>query len=148
MKKIINGKRYDTDTAKELGSWSYSHYGDFAYVCETLYRKRGGELFLHGEGGPQTRYAQRLEENSWSGGETIIPLTYEEAKKWAEQQLSADEYEAIFGEVSETGDDDKITTTLSLAPETRELLIRMAGEAGTSMSAVVEALIRERASDK
>ena len=38
MKKIINGKRYDTDTAKELGSWSYSHYGDFAYVCETLYR--------------------------------------------------------------------------------------------------------------
>lgn len=22
MKKIINGKKYDTETAKELGSWS------------------------------------------------------------------------------------------------------------------------------
>ena len=31
MKKIINGKRYDTDTARELASDSYSNYTDFSY---------------------------------------------------------------------------------------------------------------------
>lgn len=48
MKKIINGKAYNTETAKELGSyWNGYPHGDFSYVCETLYVKRTGEYFLH-----------------------------------------------------------------------------------------------------
>lgn len=31
----------------------------------------------------------------------IIPLSIEEAKEWAEENLSGDEYEYIFGEVEE-----------------------------------------------
>lgn len=45
MKKIINGRRYDTDRAKEVGYDYYSNPGDFSYWRETLYRKNTGEFF-------------------------------------------------------------------------------------------------------
>lgn len=50
MKKIINGKKYDTESAQEICSRSSGHYGDFHRVAETLYRKKTGEFFLYGEG--------------------------------------------------------------------------------------------------
>ena len=47
MKKIINGKMYNTETAKEIGSWNNGRYrSDFYYVGETLYKKKTGELFV------------------------------------------------------------------------------------------------------
>ncbi len=39
MKKIINKKVYDTDSAKELGRHGYGYPGDFERYSETLYRK-------------------------------------------------------------------------------------------------------------
>jgi hypothetical protein len=101
MKKIVNGKRYDTDTAKLLGSAGYSHPGDFSFWQETLYQKKTGEFFLHGVGGAMSRYARQTGQNEWSGGEKIIPLTREEARKWIEKNLDVEEYEEIFGEVEE-----------------------------------------------
>jgi hypothetical protein len=101
MKKIINGKKYDTDTAKILGSAGYSHPGDFNHWKETLYIKKTGEFFLHGIGGPMSKYAHRVSLNEWTGGEKIIPLTREEARKWIEKNLDVEEYEEIFGEVEE-----------------------------------------------
>ena len=102
MKRIINGKRYDTETARKVaehnngGGWR-----DFRHVEEALYCKRTGEYFLAGSGGPQTRYAERVDQNSWSGGEGIIPLTDTEAREWGEAHMTADEYEAEFGPVEE-----------------------------------------------
>ena len=101
MKKVINGRRYDTGTARLIGSTGYSHSGDFAYWREYLYRKRTGEFFLHGEGGPMSKYAIRTGQNEWSGGQQIQPLTVQEAQEWAEKYLEADEYEQAFGEVEE-----------------------------------------------
>ena len=40
MKKIINGKRYDTDTARLIGSTGYSYAGNSAYWLEELYLKK------------------------------------------------------------------------------------------------------------
>ena len=101
MKKIINGRRYDTDTAKILGSAGYSHPGDFNYWRETLYVKKTGEFFLHGFGGPLSKYARSIALNEWTGGEEIIPLSLEEAQKWTEENLEAEEYEEIFGACEE-----------------------------------------------
>lgn len=102
MKKIIDGKKYDTETAKRLGFYSnYGSWRDFNHFEETLYQKKTGEFFLFGEGGPLTRYAESCGDNSFSGGSRIIPLTEEKAKAWVEKNLSADEYEALFGEVEE-----------------------------------------------
>lgn len=100
MKKIINRKKYDTDTAKCLLSWDNNHTG-FSYCHEELYRKKTGEFFLYGHGGPMSKYTKSCGDNSWSGAEEIIPLSEAEARKWAEEHGDADEYEAIFGEVEE-----------------------------------------------
>ena len=106
MKKIIGGKKYDTETAKQVSkTWSAGE-GSLGWTEETLYRKKTGEYFLHGEGGPQTRYAEAYGQSGWTGGERIMPLTYDEASEWAEQHMDADAYIAAFGDPGEGGDSE------------------------------------------
>ena len=138
MKKIINGRRYDTDSAKFLAEDSYSYRSDFHWWRETLYRKNTGEYFLHGEGGPASKYAEAVGMNKWSSGERIMPLSLTEAQKWAEEHLDAIEYETIFGAVEE--DTTKRTVTFSLTEATIEKISRAAAEAGCSKSEVIERL--------
>ena len=140
MKKVINGKRYDTDTAKSCGYDSYSNSSDFNYWYEELYRKNNGEFFLYGEGGPMSRYAVSTGQNSWSGGEKIIPLSVESAQKWAEEHLSGDEYEAIFGRIEED-DTTKMPWTIRVSPAIIEKVRRTAGERKMTLSEIVEMAI-------
>ena len=141
MKKIINNKAYDTETAKELGSWSnIADYGNFSQFSETLYRKKTGEFFLYGEGGPMTKYAAAEGSNSWRGGSRIMPLSFQEAREWAEEHLDGDEYEAIFGAVAE--DDSRVQVCYSLSAQAAETVKRRAAELGISASAYVESLIK------
>lgn len=140
MKKIINGKRYDTETAKRIGyDCSNLLPRDFGYWEETLYVKRTGEFFLYGEGGPMTRYAESLGNNGWTGGEEIIPLTPEKARAWAEEHLGADEYEGIFGEIAE--DESRKVVTYSLPVATIEKIKKLSVERGISFSDVVAAAV-------
>lgn len=141
MKKIINGRRYDTDTARKLGTASYSNRRDFNYWSEDLYQKSTGEFFLHGEGGPMSRYAETVGQNEWTGGEKLIPLTTESAQKWAEVYLSADEYESIFGTVEE--DLEKRTVSFSLTEATIKKIARLAADQGCAKSEVIERLISD-----
>lgn len=102
MKKIINGKMYNTETAREISYWSNNHFtSDFNYCEETLYRKKTGEFFILGEGGGMSKYAKMYDTNSWGWGEEIIPMSAGEAKKWLEQKGGAEEYISVFGEPEE-----------------------------------------------
>ena len=102
MKKIINGKKYDTETAKMLGETWEGARNDFNFWREELYKKRTGEFFIYGEGGANSRYSEYIPEaNAYAGGEEIRPISEAEAKKWCETHLSVDEYEAIWGVVEE-----------------------------------------------
>ena len=102
MKKIINGKRYNTETSKMVGYyWNKKAINDFRHFEEKLYKKKTNEFFLYGEGGPASRYTKSLGNNSWTGNKKIIPLSLEAAKKWVEEHLTADEYEEIFGQAAE-----------------------------------------------
>ena len=140
MKKIINGKKYDTETAECLGSDSYGGgCRDFHYWEEELYRKRTGEFFLYGEGGPMSRYAETIGANEWSGGSRIMPMTWDEARKWAEEHLSADDYEGIFGEIEE--DESKVAVSVRISAATLEKAKRAAAQAGISLSAYFDAAI-------
>ena len=140
MKKIINGKVYDTETAKELAYWeNMPDVRDFHQFCERLYRKKTGEFFLHGEGGPMTQYAQTVGANSWSGGERIMPMTFAEAKAWAEEHLDGEEYEVIFGEVTEDG--SRVQVCYSLAASTVETIKRRAAELGITASEYIDRLV-------
>ena len=87
MKSIINGKKYDTETATICGKFVVpALFTDYVEHI-VLYRKTNGEYFFYHYTKPEYSY--------------IEPATEVKAKKWSEQFLSADEYESIFGEVSE-----------------------------------------------
>lgn len=141
MRKIIDGRKYDTETATEVHEWSDGAPSDFGYVEETLYRKRTGEYFLHCYGGPMTRYAERETYGSgYTYGSTIIPTTYDEARAWAEGHMGADEYDAEFGEVPESDGED-VVLSVRVSPATRERLRRIAAESGRSQGAVLDELV-------
>ena len=144
MNKIINGKRYDTDTAKEVGCWeNMDDVRNFDYLGETLYRKRTGEFFLHCEGGARTPYAS-FSGDGWAGfGEVLRPLGYAEACKWAEEHMTGDEYEAVFGEVGE--DAGNVPVTLSIPAAAKAELERRASETGRTQSDIVAGLISDSA---
>ena len=142
MKKIINGKVYDTEKAKELGTYANAgSWRDFSHLEETLYRKKTGEFFLFGEGGPMTRYAEAEGQNSWTGGRRIMPMSYDEAREWAEEHLTADEYEAIFGEIVEDADAAKQTVSISVSPAKWEQAKREAARRGIGISEYIESLL-------
>lgn len=101
MKKVIGEKMYNTETAKYCGGYEFSNCGDFQHVCEELYQKKTGELFLYGSGGAASKYSEMVGNNSWTGGSRIKPLTIDEAKEWAERHLDGDDYVELFGEVEE-----------------------------------------------
>jgi hypothetical protein len=140
MKKIINNLVYNTETAEEIGSMSWGDGPrDFHYMEETLYRKRTGEFFLYGEGGPATKYAVSVSQRGWRSGEKIIPLDFSAAREWAEENLSADDYEKVFGEVAE--DDSRVMITLSVSRTCAETITRKASEAGVTKSEYIENLV-------
>lgn len=141
MKKIIDGKKYDTETATELGTyWNGKSRRDFEFFEETLYVKRTGEYFIYGIGGPASRYAVSSPSGGWDGGERIVPTSYENAKQFAEEKLTTDEYEKAFGVVTE-GEDDIITVKVS--PETGSKLRNYARENGMTLTAAVESLVEK-----
>lgn len=141
MKKIINNKVYDTRTAECVGEWSNGCYtNDFNYCSEDLYRKRTGEFFLHGDGGAMSKYAVSSGNGNWGGGEKIIPLTYDAAQEWAQEHLSGEEYEAIFGEVVE--DESRSSVTVYMSTAAIERAKRAASQSAMSLSAYIESLIQ------
>lgn len=80
MKRIVNEKLYDTETATFMVSYPTPYWETTVY--ESLYRKANGEYFL-------------VDKTS-----TILPLTTIQAKKWAER-ICVNDYERIFGIASE-----------------------------------------------
>ena len=143
MKKYINSKVYDTETAECVGEWDNGRYGrDFSACEERLYRKRTGEYFLYGSGGPMSKYSVSHGDNEWSGGEKIIPLSYNSAQKWAEEHLDGDSYEAIFGAICE--DESHTTVTYSISAFAAEKAKRDSQQLGMSVSAYIEKLITDK----
>ena len=69
MRRIIDGRMYNTETAVEICGISHSHYTDFHHYEETLYKTPKGAFFLVGEGGPLSKYARSLGNNSRGGGD-------------------------------------------------------------------------------
>ena len=101
MKKIINCKLYNTDTAELVADDQYSYPSDFDYWYEALYRKKNGEFFLYGDGGPCSKYCKCVGQGGYVGTEVIIPITDSKAKCWAEHHMETEKYIEVFGEPEE-----------------------------------------------
>lgn len=100
MQFIRNDKLYDTDTAELIETkykfiYQPKQYADIERQ-ESLYKKSKGEFFLViGE------YGKAFGDTWLLHKPTIEPLTEEEAKKWAEDNISATKYINTFGPISE-----------------------------------------------
>ena len=84
MKRIINGKIYNTDTATFIGNHQHCHAGDFHHEDTDLYRTKKGAWFISGEGGALSRWSQPCGSNGRCGGHGIEALTTAEALEWCE----------------------------------------------------------------
>lgn len=139
MNKIIRGKKYSTETATYIGEHEDGLPDiESTYLKEVLYRKKTGEYFIHGVGGADTQYAQ-FKNGEPVAGETIEPISFEYAKTWAERYLSGDEFEAVFGEVSEDG--STVLVSFSISAKAKQKLAQKSSETGKTQSSIVEELI-------
>ena len=149
MRKVINGRTYNTETSKEIGT-DVRNRSNFNYCHETLYRNTKGAYFIHGDGGPSSRYARRVDQNSWAGGEAIVPLTSAEAQEWAEKHLTAEELEAEFGEQPEAESDlvNRERVGLTLGKDVMAGMRKLSRETGVPMSTMIDRAILAMYGDK
>lgn len=98
MKTIINGLRYNTETATEVASYESPAYrSDFGWYAEALYRTKNGRYFLAGEGNAASKYSEPAEGGNMSGpGSHIIVLSNEEAREWCERTGNVEALEQYF----------------------------------------------------
>lgn len=141
MKRIISNKVYDTDTARELARIDTGSTAELSFWCESLYQKRTGEYFIHGEGGPMSRYAVSVGQNEWAWGEKIIPLSAEKARAWAEEHLDTEEYDRIFGIPDE--DAGRVTLCVQIPADLDARIRQRAAEEGITLSALIEKALRQ-----
>ena len=102
MRKIINKKMYDTDTAEFVEVFENTPYRSNAYYFkEKLYRKKTGEFFLYGYGNAASKYCQSDAVGMREPGKKIVPMSEDEAKTWVERYCDVDTYIELFGAVEE-----------------------------------------------
>jgi hypothetical protein len=90
MEKIIEGKKYNTETATKIGGyWNGLGGNDFRNVSEDLYKTKKGNYFVSGSGGPMSKYAVS-NGNTTSGGDDITPLSKDGAFAWAQNHLDSE----------------------------------------------------------
>lgn len=96
MEKIINGKKYDTETATLVTGWNYGNWSDFKYVRENLYLTKKGQWFVAGEGGSFSKYGEQVGNGAFSCGEQINLISEDEAKEFIEKYGDSEIYEQYF----------------------------------------------------
>ncbi len=147
MNKIVRGKRYNTETAQLIGVYESNEPKDSDFwEREELYRKRTGEFFLVGKGGAMTEYGVPSINGTGKTGEALQPVTPEYASQWCEENLTADEYENVFGAVEEDG--SRSTACITLPSSLLNSLKTKAQQKNMTFSKYMEKIILKGMSDK
>lgn len=83
IKKVVNGKTYNTATSQELGyNWNGLGLDDYRYFYEGLWQRFDEELYIL----KQTHDRVEVTPN----------VTTDQAKAWAEDNLTEAEYKELF----------------------------------------------------
>jgi hypothetical protein len=148
MKKVINGRAYNTETSKKIGEWDNGLRGnDFGICSEDLFMNSKGTYFLVGEGGPMSKYATHSGNNSGWGNE-LIPMTKDEAKTWLEEN-DQDGYLKHFEEPEEAEpDDNRERVTFMLDSKLIDLFRMKSKETDVPMSRYMDKAIQAILDDK
>ena len=86
MRRIINGKVYDTATATEVANISTGSHSrsDFRYEDTHLYRSPKGQWFIAGYGGARSRWAHPI-NNGTTNGNGLELIGKEDAQELVER---------------------------------------------------------------
>jgi hypothetical protein len=142
MKKIINGKVYDTDRARLIADVPHPNIKSSEGVCiQRLYLKRNGEYFLWLAGARSEIVSNMVLDSQPHDRERhFYPITYEQAKSWCESELLADEYISIFGEPEGAND---VQLNLTISASTAAKFKMLAQERSITQKELFEALVKE-----
>ncbi len=103
MKRIIDGKMYNTETATLIHKWDNGIYGnDFRSCEESLYRTKNGNYFISGSGGPMSQYSES-HGNSTSGGSRLWTLDKAQVMGWLEEHDGTEALEKYFSDAIKEG---------------------------------------------
>jgi len=155
IKQVIDGKAYNTETARCLATVDLMGYrtderGRFTtntpkkVGTTSLYETRGGAYFLVRDYDPASNIADpdlagqlRIRDRG------VIPLKRKEALGWAESKaLDSDKIEEMFGKVAE--DSDQTGAILLRVPQTLKLATEKSAAVAPSRPNVSRRQIRER----
>lgn len=141
MKTVIDNKLYDSEKARLIGETARDTDSDSRYLYERLYKKRTGEYFVYGEGGPDTLYGIEETDGTMSPGEGITPLTYDEARRWAQAGLPVKDYAREFGAI-DLADRAMTTMAVRVSMAGKEALDRKCSRTGKTRSDIVDEFLR------
>ncbi len=97
MQIIVDGKRYDTETAEFLCQlFCHFQHGDFKWHDTGLYVTKKGAFFLAGEGGPSSMWAIPSGAHGHREGYGMKVLSKSEARKILEENNRIEELERLF----------------------------------------------------
>ena len=104
MKYQLDGYKYDSDRTPIIGDVYETGTGD-NYGYRALHLTRTGKFFIHCKG-----HCPEFDSVSRRGGkpEKLIPITYAEARDWAERHFSSENFDKYFSEDYADGDPNKI----------------------------------------
>ncbi len=95
MRKIIDFKAYDTETAVKVYGYSEPHFNDDITVMKTAYLKKNGEVFLAIQ-----HFNHRTFENV--GEMTLEAIEDQRAfKLFLQMEMVGEKYEEFFGVMEE-----------------------------------------------
>lgn len=101
MRKIIDGKLYNTETALRLYDYDNKLYTtDFHYYSETLYKTKKGAYFLLAEGGAMSKMSESNGHSTF-GGIDIKAFSPAEAQDYLIKHQAIDIFEIEFGFLEE-----------------------------------------------
>ena len=104
MKKIINGKMHNTDTAIWVDSLIIHSRDSWNNISEDLYITKNGNFFLSGYGESNTKWAVKFGQYKDKRGtltSDIQAITKEEALAWCEKNSDVETIEEHFLEIVE-----------------------------------------------
>jgi len=110
MKKLIDGHKYDTDKALFVARYSVQADELKYSFTETLFYKKKGDFFVFRHGGD--RDEEDFNKFYWVIRPEIIPLSFQEAKRWVELHCSKFRFITLFGD-----ENDKLPNKCSLSSE-------------------------------
>lgn len=118
MIKYIAGSKYNTNTARWVGALRSADG-----IEDRLYQNRAGKYFLHKKKG---------------GRESIIAISYEDAREFSQNRMATDLYQKEFTAIPSQTDPPRHKISALISEDVYQVLSRYKASTGKPISKLIE----------